>query len=114
VNDVAASVVFYRDILGFADEGRDGPFTVVRVDAGFTLQLSPYGTEGGTHLAFALAPDEFEAAFARIRASVPYGGTFDTVGSGVAPGRETGARGLGDTVYFFDPNKHLIEIRTYR
>jgi catechol 2,3-dioxygenase-like lactoylglutathione lyase family enzyme len=28
-------------------------------------------------------------------------------------GRETGARGAGPTLYFFDLNEHLIEVRHY-
>jgi hypothetical protein len=29
------------------------------------------------------------------------------------PGDEDGARGPGKAVYFFDPSKHMIEIRYY-
>ena len=29
------------------------------------------------------------------------------------PGDETGSRGLGKAVYFFDPSKDLIEIKHY-
>jgi hypothetical protein len=29
------------------------------------------------------------------------------------PGEETGARGPGQAIYFFDPSQHLIEIRHY-
>jgi hypothetical protein len=29
------------------------------------------------------------------------------------PGEESGARGLAPTLYFNDPNNHLLEIRTY-
>lgn len=39
VNDLAASVSFYSEILGFTDEGQQPPFSVVRVGPGFTLQL---------------------------------------------------------------------------
>jgi hypothetical protein len=35
------------------------------------------------------------------------------VGSNEGPGEEVGARGPAPTVYFYDPNKHLLEIRTY-
>ena len=31
----------------------------------------------------------------------------------ILPVDEAGARGSGPTVYFFDPNQHLIEIRHY-
>ena len=32
VNEIPASVDFYVNILGFALEGEDGPFTVIRVN----------------------------------------------------------------------------------
>ena len=114
VNDAAASVAFYERILGFAPEGMDGPFSVVRVHAGLTLQLAPWGTKGGTHLAFAMPRPEFDATFARIRESgTPYGDSFHAVGNNAGPGDETGARGMGKAIYFFDPDKHLVEIRHY-
>jgi catechol 2,3-dioxygenase-like lactoylglutathione lyase family enzyme len=57
---------------------------------------------------------EFEDLFARLKAAgIPYGGSFDSVGSMSGPGEETGARGMGKAVYFFDPDRHLIEIRHY-
>jgi catechol 2,3-dioxygenase-like lactoylglutathione lyase family enzyme len=114
VNDRDASVRFYTEIMGFAHEGEDGPFSVVRVNPETTLQLAPWGTEGGDHLAFALAPPEFEAAFARVRAAgLPFGDSFHDVGNMKGPGEETGARGPGPTVYLFDPNGHLVELRHY-
>jgi catechol 2,3-dioxygenase-like lactoylglutathione lyase family enzyme len=114
VNDAAASVAFYERILGFTSEGQDGPFSVVRVSDGFTLQLAPWGTEGGEHLAFSMTRAEFDATFARLReAGVPYGDSFHAVGNQSGPGNEPGARGLGPTLYFFDPSKHLLEIRHY-
>lgn len=114
VNDVGASLEFYGRILGFAHEGNEGPFCVVRVSEGFTLQLAPWGTQGGEHLAFATTRAEFELIFARIvAAGLDYGDSFHTVGKQAGPGRENGARGPGATIYFFDPNKHLLEIRHY-
>jgi catechol 2,3-dioxygenase-like lactoylglutathione lyase family enzyme len=115
VNDLQASVAFYTQLMGFALDGRDGPFTVVRVNPDFQLLLAPYGTTGGEHYAFAVTRVEFDAIFARIEAAcVPHGGSFDTVGCNTGPGEESGARGLAPTLYFFDPNKHLLEIRTYQ
>jgi catechol 2,3-dioxygenase-like lactoylglutathione lyase family enzyme len=114
VNDAAESVAFYTSVLGFADEGRRGPFSVVRVTDDFTLQLAPWKTSGGDHLAFAMTRAEFDAVFARLRAAgVPFGDSFHAVGNGQGPGEEEGSRGLGKSVYFFDPNKHLLEIRHY-
>lgn len=114
VNDVPASVAFYESVLGFACEGARGPFTVLRVADDLTLQLAPWGTEGGLHLAFALPRADFEAAFARVRhAGIPFGDSFHDVGNGRGPGDEDGARGPGKAVYVFDPSKHLIELRHY-
>ena len=114
VNDARASAEFYARILGFTEDGMDGPFTVVRVSDALTLQLAPWGTKGGEHLAFAMTRAEFDATFARIRAAeVPYGDSYHAVGNGKGPGDETGARGMGKAIYFFDPNKHLLEIRHY-
>jgi len=115
VQDAAESVAFYTRTLGLRDEGTDGPFSVLRVSPTLTLQLAPWGTKGGEHLAFALEPAEFDALFERLRAAgIPYGDSFDSVGNMKGPGREGGARGMGDAVYFFDPSRHLLEIRCYR
>lgn len=114
VNDPAASVAFYEHVLSFACEGQRGPFSVVRVTDDLTLQLAPWGTKGGEHLAFAMTRAEFDAAFGRVRAAgIPYGDSFHTVGNNQGPGDEDGSRGPGKAVYFFDPSKHLIEIRHY-
>jgi catechol 2,3-dioxygenase-like lactoylglutathione lyase family enzyme len=114
VNEMAPTLEFYSRILGFKHEGEDGPFSVVRVSEGFTLQLAPWGTKGGEHLAFAMSKSDFELVFARIKAAgLDYGDSFHTVGKQAGPGNENGARGPGPTIYFFDPNKHLLEIRHY-
>jgi catechol 2,3-dioxygenase-like lactoylglutathione lyase family enzyme len=117
VNDARATAEFFTRVLGFAEEGKDGPFTIIRVSDACTLQLAPVApgrASGGEHLAFAMSEPEFDAAFARIRAAgVEYGDAFDTVGSQRGPGVESGARGPGKTLYFFDPNRHLLEIRHY-
>ena len=114
VNDLAESVAFYTGVLGFRDEGRDGPFTVLRGGEGLQLQLAPWGTPGMEHYAFAVSRDEFDRIFERVRAAgIGWGPTFDSVGSNAGPGEERGARGPAPTVYFNDPNRHLLEIRTY-
>ncbi len=114
VNEMSASVDFYVNILGFSLEGADGPFTVIRVSEDFTIQLAPWGTKGNEHLAFALSRKDFDNAFDRVKErGIPYGDSFHSVGNNVGPGVETGAKGSAPTVYINDPNKHLIEIRTY-
>jgi catechol 2,3-dioxygenase-like lactoylglutathione lyase family enzyme len=114
VNDASESVAFYRDVLGFVDEGERPPFSVVRVSEDLTLQLAPWGTEGHMHLAFAMDPTEFETSFARLRAAgIPYGDAFHDSANMRGPGDEDGARGPGKAVYVTDPNRHLIELRYY-
>jgi catechol 2,3-dioxygenase-like lactoylglutathione lyase family enzyme len=114
VNEITSSVEFYVDVLGFKLEGEDGPFTVIRVNEEFTLQLAPWGTGGNEHFAFAFSREDFDAAFTRVKEKgIPYGDSFHTVGNNQGPGLETGARGPAPTLYMNDPNNHLIEIRTY-
>ena len=114
VNDVPTSLDFYVNVLGFESEGQDGPFTTLRVSENFTLQLAPWGTNGSEHFAFAMSREDFDKAFAVLKEkAIPYGDSFHTVGTNTGPGVETGARGPAPTLYMFDPNKHLIEIRTY-
>lgn len=114
VNDVAASVEFYVGILGFWSEGERPPFTVIRVSNDCILQLAPWGTDGNLHLAFALSRLEFDTVFARIKAgAIPWGESFHSVGTNTGPGIEHGALGAAPTIYCNDPNRHLIEIRTY-
>ena len=114
VNDRDESIAFYRDVLGLSHEGEREPFSVLRVSPDLTLQLAPWGTAGGEHLAFSMAKDEFDSVFARIReAELAFGDSFHEVGNMRGPGEEEGSRGVGRAVYLFDPNKHLIEIRHY-
>jgi catechol 2,3-dioxygenase-like lactoylglutathione lyase family enzyme len=114
VKDRDETLAFYTEVLGLTYEGESPPFSVIRVTDRLTLQIAPWGSGGGEHLAFAMAKDEFEQAFSRVReAGIPYGDTFHEVGNMRGPGDEPGARGPGKAVYFFDPSRHLIEIRHY-
>ena len=114
VNELEASIDFYVRIMGFSNAGTDGPFTVIRTSSHFQMQLAPWGTPGFEHYAFAVSRQHFDEIFARVKESdISYGPTFDSVGCNEGPGVETGARGEAPTLYFNDPNKHLIEIRTY-
>jgi catechol 2,3-dioxygenase-like lactoylglutathione lyase family enzyme len=114
VNDLAESIDFYTQIMGFQNDGEDGPFTVIRTGRQFQMQLAPWGTPGFEHYPFSVSRSEFDAIFDRVKAAdIEYGPTFDSVGTNSGPGRESGAMGEAPTLYFNDPNKHLIEIRTY-
>jgi catechol 2,3-dioxygenase-like lactoylglutathione lyase family enzyme len=114
VNDRQRSIDFYTRIFGFAYEGERAPFSLVRVTADLVLQLAPFGTRGGEHLAFAMTRTEFDTVFQSLRdGGIDYGDSFDAVGNGRGPGEADGAHGSGAAIYCFDPNRHLIEIRHY-
>ena len=114
VNDLKASIEFYAGILGLTHEGERPPFSVIRVTPSLVIQLAPWGTKGGQHLAFSMTRAEFGATFERIRrVGIVYGDSFHEVGNMRGPGEEGGAEGMGKALYFFDPSKHLIEIRHY-
>jgi catechol 2,3-dioxygenase-like lactoylglutathione lyase family enzyme len=112
VNNRHESIDFYTRILGLKHDGEREPFSVIRVTPDFVIQLAPWGTAGGEHLAFSMSPAEFDEIFQRVRAAgIAYGDSFHAVGNMRGPGDEVGAHGPGKVVYLFDPNKHLIEIR---
>ena len=114
VNDLPESLRFYTEVLGLSHDGERDPFTVLRVTPDLTIQLAPWGTSGGEHLAFAMPRAEFEAVFRRIReGGIEFGDSFHSVGNGKGPGEEHGSHGSGASLYCFDPNRHLIEIRHY-
>jgi catechol 2,3-dioxygenase-like lactoylglutathione lyase family enzyme len=114
VNNLDASVEFYTKVMGFKNDGVDGPFTIIRTSKDFQMQIAAWGTPGFEHYAFSVTKTEFDQIFERVRdASIDFGPTFDSVGSNTGPGVEAGALGDAPTLYFNDPSKHLIEIRTY-
>ena len=114
VNDRDASVRFYTEVMGFGHEGEDGPFSVIRVSPETTLQLAPWGTEGGEHLAFALSPGSSTPPSPGCgRPGCPTATRSTTWATCRAPGEEAGRGGWGPRVYLFDPNGHLVELRHY-
>jgi catechol 2,3-dioxygenase-like lactoylglutathione lyase family enzyme len=114
VNDRAKTIEFYAGILGLKHEGERDPFSVIRVTPEFQIQIAPWGTKGGEHLAFAMSRKEFDEVFKRVvNSGIEYGDSFHAVGNMRGPGDEPGAQGPGKALYFFDPSRHLIEIRHY-
>lgn len=114
VADVPASLAFYTAIFGFTDDGRDGPFCVMRVNADAVILLAQRRPASPQHLAFAMERGELDRVLERIRRdNVPYGDAFDRVGNSRGPGDENGARGIAKSIYLFDPDRHLIEILYY-
>jgi catechol 2,3-dioxygenase-like lactoylglutathione lyase family enzyme len=111
VSDPAASIRFYEGVLGFRHEGRAGPFEVVRVNEGFTLDLLAEPPGEQLHLAFRVDPEHFERVMVQLRERrIPFGGHHMDRSSG-QPQPQYGARGLALACYFEDPDGHHLEIR---
>ncbi len=112
--DVKQTVAFYARILGVKDESEMGPFAAVRINDSLTLDFVAAKQVSSRHFAFAMEPDEFEAAFTRIQEEgIPFGDGPGNVENRRGPGMTLGARGQGKAVYFRDPNGHVLEIKTY-
>jgi len=57
---------------------------------------------------------EFEQAWGRLKAEgVPFGDDFSTVGAMSGPGKAHGSAKNGDSIYFRDPDGHMLEIICY-
>jgi len=85
----------------------------LRVHERFTLDLMEQAPRDQVHLAFCLERAAFEAIHRRlIQLNIPFGnGPFDRTRGPAA--KSLGARGMADSLYFYDPDEHNIEIRTY-
>lgn len=114
VHDQAESVAFYRDVVGLEFRGRSGRFAVMLMTPDSGLDLAEEPVSASRHLAFGMDRATFEAAFERIRTSgTAYGDNSSTPANMRGPGRSTGVHGATYSVYFRDPNGHLLEILTY-
>ncbi len=114
VRDREEAVEFYSRIFGFEDLGEVGPFLAVRVNDTFNLDFSRAEEFQSNHYAFAMEPQEFEAAFDKIKESgIAYGDAPYAQENMKGPGMTMGAKGVGKAVYFKDPSGHLLEIKTY-
>ncbi|HSV01591.1 MAG TPA: VOC family protein [Phenylobacterium sp.] len=110
VSDVERSVRFYHRVLGFRYE----PVALVRVTPTLVLQLIPRAPEVSQHLAFSMTREEFQGAVERLRAAeIPFGDDFDSVGNMKGPGKAHGSQKDGDSIYFRDPDGHMLEIIHY-
>jgi catechol 2,3-dioxygenase-like lactoylglutathione lyase family enzyme len=110
--DVEASLAWYTGELGLAgmriDEWRAGavPFPSVRVDEGTIIDLIARRGEPTEpnldHLCLVVDDGGVDA--------VPTSGRFTVVDG---PARRFGARGDGWSVYVLDPDRNVIELRSY-
>jgi catechol 2,3-dioxygenase-like lactoylglutathione lyase family enzyme len=107
--DKQRSAAFLTEILGLPDAKPYGPFFVVEVANGASLDF--HDTEGEItpqHYAFLIGEDDFDEIFGRIRErNLPYWADPFKNQPG-AINRNDGGRG----VYFDDPDGHLLEVIT--
>ena len=107
--DSEASAAFVTGLLGLGDPVRYGPFQMVEIANGVSLDfMNVEGTVAPQHYAFLVSEAEFDEIFGRIRSQ--------GLGHWADPGQSLpdqinhndGGRG----VYFEDLNGHLLEIIT--
>jgi len=109
--DQRVSADFLVEILGLDEPTRFGPFIVVDVGNGLTLDYHEVdGDIASQHFAFLVGEDDFDAIFGRIvECGLEHWADPAKVES-QAINRNDGGRG----VYFEDPDGHLLEIITRR
>ncbi len=107
-HDKRAGARFVSDVLGLPEPGSFGPFAVVELQNGVSLDfMDVEGEITVQHYAFLISEEEFDAVSARLRErGMP---------TWADPGRRTpgfntndGGRGL----YFESPEGHLLEVLT--
>jgi catechol 2,3-dioxygenase-like lactoylglutathione lyase family enzyme len=111
VRDAVASATFLADLLGVDAPRQWGPFQVVEVGHGLSLDYmdtpEPHPV-GGQHYAFLVTEPEFDEIFGRIQArgldhfADPHGNQKGEIN------HNDGGRG----VYWSDPDGHWLEILT--
>ena len=109
VGDKQDSARFLTDILGLEEATSYGPFLVVQMANGVSLDLADdHGVVNPQHYAFLVSDQEFDEIFARIgQRNLPYWAGPGRRG----PGRiNTNDGGRG--VYWEDPDGHMLEIIT--
>lgn len=108
--DKKASADFLAEVLGLPAPTSFGPFLVVQLANGASLDFLDAG-EGpipSQHYAFLVDEEDFDAVFARIRAKgLPWWADPGKARPGEI-NRHDGGRG----VYFDDPDGHLLELLT--
>jgi catechol 2,3-dioxygenase-like lactoylglutathione lyase family enzyme len=108
-SDPAASARFLAGILGLPAPSRFGPFAVVELDNGVSLDFA--AAEGAIqqqHYAFLISEADFDAVFGRIREQgLPYWADPRRSRPGEI-NHNDGGRG----VYFPDPDDHYLEVIT--
>ncbi|WP_350274593.1 VOC family protein [Kribbella sp. HUAS MG21] len=108
-SDKQASARFLADILGLGEPGSFGPFAVVELGNGASLDFADdHGKAQPQHYAFLVSEDEFDQIHARIveRGLTYWADPFHRRESEI--NTNDGGRGL----YWDDPDGHNLEILT--
>jgi catechol 2,3-dioxygenase-like lactoylglutathione lyase family enzyme len=109
VRDKAASAAFYTEILGLPAATSFGPFAVVEVSNGVSLDLADdHGEVRSQHYAFLVSEEEFDEIFGRIQARDL---TYWADPGENRPG-EINHNDGGRGVYWKDLDGHKLEIIT--
>jgi catechol 2,3-dioxygenase-like lactoylglutathione lyase family enzyme len=109
--DQARSATFLADILGRPAPTRFGPFLVVEVDNGVSLDFHETDDEiAPQHYAFLIGEAEFDRIFGQIRGR----GLDYWADPACQKPCEINRRDGGRGVYFEDPDGHFLEILTRR
>ncbi|WP_372982382.1 VOC family protein [Marinobacter sediminum] len=107
--DKQQSATFLTEVLGLAAPTRYGPFLVVELDNGVSLDF--YETDSDIspqHYAFLIDEEDFDESFDRICSwGIPYWADPGKESPGEI-NRHDGGRG----VYFEDPDGHVMEMIT--
>jgi catechol 2,3-dioxygenase-like lactoylglutathione lyase family enzyme len=107
--DKHRSATFLAEILGLPGPTPFGPFLIVDLENGVSLDFHETDTPiTGQHYAFLITEDEFDQAFSGITAQ---GLSYWADPMQQRPGEINQADG-GRGVYFLDPDGHLLEIIT--
>jgi len=107
--DQKQSASFMTEMLGLADATRFGPFLVVEMDNGVSLDFRDTDADiTPQHYAFLIGEDDFDAVFGRITAK-GLDHWADPMRS--RPGQINDNDG-GRGVYFSDPDGHFLEVIT--
>ena len=108
-HDKQEAARFLADILGLPAPGAMGPFAVVALDHGVSIDFADAGGPiQPMHYAFRVDEDRFDAAFARV---VERGLEYWADPRRTRPG-EVAQRGAGRGFYFEDPSGHYLEVLT--
>ena len=107
--DQQRSATFLADMLGLPAPTRFGPFLVVEVGNGVSLDYHEIdGDVASQHYAFLIDEPEFDAVFGRIRER----GLDFWADPGLSRPGEINHNDGGRGVYWRDPDGHLLEVIT--